>query len=291
MMDVVGTGLSGLVGSRVVELLASKYSFTNLSLETGVDITNPEVVQKEISASKAPWVFHFAAFTDVDGAEKERDLRQDSKSWIVNVRATGYVTAAAKATGKNVLYISTDFVFDGTAKEYKEEDVPNPKGWYATTKYEGEKIVSQHPQNLIIRIANPYTASLGVRPDFVHKIADRLREHLPVSAPTDQLFIPTFVDDIARAIDTLITHDTHGVYHVVGTGALSPFAVAQKIAVAMNLDPSVVTTTTFAEFFKNRAPRPMYAHLSNAKISELGVLMSTFDEGLATMNLLQEKIS
>lgn len=288
-MNIIGTGLSGLVGSRVVELLSERHAFANLSLETGVDITNEQITHQHITASDALWVFHFAAVTDVDGAEKERELGEKSKSWQVNVDATRYVADAAKESGKRVLYISTDFVFDGTKKEYKEEDIPHPLGWYAITKYEGEKIVSGNPDNLIIRISNPYVAQSAVRPDFIHKIIDRLSAGLPVGAPDDQLFIPTFVDDIAHAISILIDRGARGVYHVVGSGGLSPFSVAQKIAAAFGFDQSLVSPTTFTTFFAGRAPRPRYAVLNNDKIRSLGVAMSTFDEGLAKIVLLREK--
>ncbi len=288
-MKILGTGLSGLVGSRVVELLSPKHEFSNLSLETGVDITNKELTYKHIAASDAPWIFHFAAVTDVDGAEKERELGQRSKSWIVNVEATRYVAEAAARGRKKVLYISTDFVFDGTKRVYREDDVPNPLGWYAVTKYEGEKIIAANGDNLIIRISNPYVASVGVRPDFVHKIMDRLAQGLPVGAPDDQLFVPTFVDDIATAIGALMEADARGVYHVVGTDGISPYTVARKIAVRMGIDPSVVSATTFEKFFAGRAPRPFYAVLNNDKITSLGVHMSTFDEGLAKIVLSREK--
>lgn len=289
-MNIIGTGLSGLVGTRVVELLSARYTFTNLSLETGIDITKPGVVSKHIARSDAPWVFHFAAMTDVDGAERERALGRESKSWIVNVKATQYVADAARASGKKLLYISTDFVFDGTKKEYSEVDTPNPRGWYAITKFEGEKIVGKIPGSLIIRISNPYVAN-PIRPDFIHKIMGRLAAAEPVSAPDDQIFIPTFVDDVGTAIDALVTKEAQGVYHVVGGMALSPYAVAQKIAGLFGWDKGLITTTSFARFFEGRAPRPFCAALKNDKITELGIHMSSFDEGIATMKTQEENKS
>lgn len=288
-MKIIGTGLSGLVGSRVIELLGKKHSFINLSLETGVDITNPQTVSRIIGESDAEWVFHFAAMTDVDGAEKERSLGNASKYWTVNVTATQYVADTAKKNGKKLLYISTDYVFDGTRPEYREEDTPNPQGWYAQTKYEGEKIVQDVPDSLIVRIANPYCITVGVRPDFVHKIIDRLAAGQSLTAPTDQLFIPTLVDDIAIAIEVLIGKQAHGVYHVVGASCLSPFAAAQKIAAAFAYDEKSILPTTFKEFFKDRAPRPRMANLKNDKLCKLGVYMSTFDEGLAKIIHSQKK--
>jgi dTDP-4-dehydrorhamnose reductase len=116
-MNILGTGLSGLIGTRICQLLPA-YEFQNLSLETGVDITDPKTVEAYFSKSDAPWVFHFAAKTDVDGAEKERHLGVKSSSYIVNVLATGHIVEACRKTGKRLLYVSTDFVFDGIKPNY-----------------------------------------------------------------------------------------------------------------------------------------------------------------------------
>lgn len=281
-MNIVGTGLSGLVGSRVVELLSSRHSFEDLSLDTGVDITDQTDVRERITKSSAPWVFHFAAKTDVDGTESERSLGQKSPTWIVNVTATQHIANVCKATKKKLLYISTDYVFDGTKDDYSEEDTPHPEGWYAVTKYEGEKIVEQlRDQALIIRIANPYKGKTVGKADFVHKILDRLQANQVLNAPTDQLFIPTFIDDIAAAIAILVENNGFGLYHVVGSQALSPFDAARKIATVFGLDANLVHRVSFASYFQGRAPRPKRAVLKHDKIAKFGVKMSTFDEGLA----------
>lgn len=283
-MNVIGTGLSGLVGSRIVELLSPEFFFENLSLETGVDITQKDVVAKRIKASDAPWVFHFAAKTDVDGAEHERTLGEKSPTWMVNVTATEHIADICRTTKKKLLYISTDYVFDGTKDEYNEEDVPNPQGWYALTKYEGEKCATKlGDQALIIRIANPYKRKTTGKADFVHKIIDRLRANGQLYAPTDQLIIPTFIDDIARALAVLVDNNTFGLYHVVGSLALSPFDILRKIAVSFGFDERLILPTTFEQYFQGRAPRPKRAVLKHDKITKFGVKMSTFDEGLATI--------
>ncbi len=281
-MNILGTGLSGLVGSRVVELLKDSYIFTNLSLETGVDITKKDIVDSYIQASDAPWVFHFAAKTDVDGAETERSLGKDSSTWIVNVSATEYIVDACRKTGKNLLYVSTDFVFDGTKDFYTEEDVPNPQGWYATTKYEGEKRVQTLGEHgLIIRLAFPYRAHFTGKKDFVNSIRDKLVSGQELLSPTDQIFTPTLIDDIAVAIDTLVKRNANGVVHVVGSQSLSPYEAAQKIAEVFGLNSGLIKPTTFQIYYQGRAPRPFHAVLKNDKITKFGVHMSTFDEGLA----------
>lgn len=280
-MKVLGTGLSGLIGSRVVEFLSPEYVFENLSLETGVDITKKELVDKHINNSDAPWVMHFAGATDVDGCEKERGLGEQSPVWCLNVAATGYIVEACQRTGKNLLYISTDFVFDGTKNEYRENDIPHPLSWYAITKYEGEKrVATLGDKGLIVRITAPYRAQNPTKPDFVHRIISVLKEHKAVTSPTDQIFVPTFIDDIAQALKALIELKSSGVYHVVGSQALSPYEAAVKVAKTFSLETSLIKETTFLKYFKGRAPRPFHLKTINDKISKLGIKMSTFDQGL-----------
>lgn len=283
-MNILGTGLSGLVGSRVVDLLSPEYSFENLSLETGVDITNKESVDSFFNHTNASWIFHFAAYTDVQGAEKERTMGVESAAWKVNVAATQYIIDNCKKSGKHLLYIDTDYAFDGKKAEYSEEDKPNPLGWYATTKYEGAKRVKMLDKNgLVIRISNPYRAHPVGKMDFVHKMLERLRTGQIVSAPTDQLFAPTFIDDIAMVIKVLLTNNSFGVYHVVAEDALSPFDAAVCIADVFKCNKSLVKAVKFADMFKDRAPVPQYAALKNNKLHAIGIKMHTFHEGVLEM--------
>lgn len=288
-MNILGTGLSGLVGSRIVELLSPRHTFEDLSLETGIDITDYHVVNSRVEASKAAWVFHFAAYTDVQGAEKEKSKGHDSLAWKINVMATENIVAACKKTGKKIVYVDTDYAFDGKKKEqYTEEDTPHPLGWYATTKYEGAKrVLALGNQSLVIRIANPYRADPIGKKDFVHKMLERLQSKSPIVGATDQVFTPTYIDDIAGALDALIRADTHGLYHVVGSTALSPYEAGKLIAVVWRLPESLVQETTFAQFFSGRAAIPQYADLSNAKIQKLGVRMRTFEEGLREIKRIE----
>lgn len=279
-MNIIGTGLSGLVGSRIVELLSPRHSFEDLSLDTGVDITDAAAVREKITKSNAPWIFHFAARTEVDGAEKERTLGEKGPTWIVNVAATENVVSVCRDVGKRLLYVSTDYVFDGTKDEYREDDLPNPQGWYAMTKYEGEKQVAQlRDKSLIVRIANPYRKKFD-KLDFVRKIIEMLKQGQSILAPIDQLFVPTFIDDIAGAIEKLVHMSASGIYHVVGSQTLSPFEAAKKIADVFGFNTTLVGQTTFDAYFAGRAPRPKQAVLRNDKIAEFGIKMHSFDEGL-----------
>lgn len=286
-MKVIATGLSGLIGSRVVDLLSSRIHFEYLSLEKGIDITNHTAVFEAISGSTASWVLHLAAYTDVQTAENEREKGKDSIAWQVNVEATKNIVEICHTTRKHLLYVDTDYVFDGVKKSYDEKDTPNPKCWYAITKTEGEKhVLSLGSHGLVIRIANPYRSGsdgLVMKMDFVHKMIDRFKKGEAIVAPTDQLLVPTFVDDIAYAILELLQVNAQGIYHVVGSDALSPFSIATEIARVYGFDSLLIKKTTFHEYFFNRAPIPQYAALSNKKLQALGVSMKTFHEGLSLM--------
>lgn len=280
-MNILGTGLSGLVGSRVMELMAPDFTFENLSLETGVDITNRESVDRYFTKSDAPWVFHMAAYTDVQGAEKEKSMGVESVAWKVNVLATEHIATSCKKLGKKLLYIDTDYAFDGTKKSYSEDDEPNPLGWYAVTKSEGAKrVLALGDPGLVIRISNPYRANPVGKKDWVHKMLERLQTGQPITCATDQLFVPTFIDDIAAALKALIQKNASGIYHVVSAPPLSPFDAGLIIAEMFGYDKNLVHQHPFAEMFAGRAPVPQYAALKNDKIQSLGVHMHSFAEGL-----------
>jgi dTDP-4-dehydrorhamnose reductase len=283
-MKILGTGLSGLLGTRIVEMLSPKHEFSNLSLETGVDITDFQSLSKIFKASDADWVFHLAAFTDVDQAEKDRSNGANGIVWNVNVNATKNIAHLCQQTGKRMLYISTDFVFDGRQSEYSEEAVPNPLGWYGITKFEGEnqiKLLDKY--GLIVRIANPYRSKWPGKPDFVHKILSLLYEGKRMESPIDQKFTPTYIDDIVNALDYLSENNKDGIYHVVGSECLSPFAASIVIAAEFGCDVSNIHQTTFEKYMQNRAPRPFQACLNNGKITHCGINMKTFSEGLRSI--------
>lgn len=272
--------MTGLVGSRIVELLKDKYEFENISRSTGVDIANKDSILHKIESSNSPIILHLAAKTDVDGCEKDKVFGEDGEAWRINVLGTQNVTDACSQANKKLIYISTDFVFGGTKEVYFEQDIPNPINWYARTKYEGEKIVQKSNSPWVIaRIAYPYRASFS-KLDFFRAILNRFKKNEQVFGVTDHIFTPTFVDDIAFAIDGLIKSNEYGIFHAVGSQSLSPYDAAILIAKEFNLDLSKIIKTTRAQYFKNRASRPFKLALKNAKITKLGIHMRTFEEGI-----------
>lgn len=283
-MKILGTGLTGLVGSRIVELLSQEFQFENISHPERIDITNSSQIQQRISSSSASVVLHMAAKTNVDACEEDETSNELGEAWLINVIGTDNIVKACEKSGKKIIFISTDFVFDGKKKPpftYAEEDEPSPINWYGQTKYHGEEIVkSSSVPYLILRIAFPYRADFDKKKDFARAIFTQLQKGLIVEAVTDQIITPTFVDDIAFAMQQLIEKDVTGIYHVVGSQHITPYDGAILIAETYNLNKELIGKTTRAQYFKNKAPRPFNLALKNDKIRRLGIEMKTFEEGL-----------
>lgn len=286
-MKILGTGLNGLVGSRILDLLSDRYAFENLSRGSGVDITDFSSILKAMSSSDAKIVFHAAAYTDVKTAEKEKELGEKSEAWMVNVVGTQNVAKACEQTGKKMIYVSTDMVLGGDNMPeggFPEDSVPNPLSWYAVTKYEGEKIINKLTTPwVIMRTAYPYRASFA-KPDFARVFKQWLSEGKSISVLTDRIITPTFIDDIAGAFDILVQKNATGIYHVVGSQILSIYDAALLIAKIFGLDNSLIKKTTREQFLVGRPPEPFSSALNNVKIKQLGAQMHTFEEGLLIIN-------
>lgn len=282
MHSIIGSGLSGLVGSRIVELMHD-YQFEDISRKTGTDITDKEKVLQRLQQSSAPVVLHLAAYTNVDGAEAEKDLKEQSDAWKINVVGTENVLHACEQTGKKLIYISTDMVFNGDQElvsSYTEEDIPDPKNWYARTKYEAEKRV-QHANIpwTILRIAYPYRAQF-VKKEYVRVFIDRLQQGLPINAVSDHYFTPTFIDDLVGVFTVLFERDITGIVHAGGSQSVSPYDSAMLIADEFGLSKDLIAKTTREDYFKGKAYRGFNLSLNSDKIGKLGVEMKSFTEGL-----------
>lgn len=282
-IPILGTGISGLVGSRIVELLEESFEFTDLSLATGVDITNIEQVLESFKDSPASIVLHMAAKTDVDSCEDDKIYGEEGAAWMVNVVGTQNIVDAAKKYKKRLIYISTDFVFDGTKDYYSEEMEVNPVNWYAITKAEGERLVKEaNISYTIIRLSYPYRTYFNQKSDFVRRIIEKAKSKEKLLALTDHIFTPTFIDDIASALQLLFERELVDTFHVVGSENLTPLEAIERITAKYDLKTEIVLTTR-AEFFKDRAFRPFKLALKNDKITKLGIKMKRFDEGLEEM--------
>jgi dTDP-4-dehydrorhamnose reductase len=272
MKRIALTGANGLVGSRLVELLSTKYEFVPVP-HSAVDITDRESTASYLRGIEYDAFLHLAAYTNVDGAETEYE-----KAMGLNVDGTRHVFEATKNKGVPFILFSTDFVFDGDHPPYNEESKPNPISAYGSTKRMAEQAVEG--EALVIRISYPYRASFEPKKDFVRTIKGLLEQGKELKMVTDSTMTPTFIDDIAPALDSLLEHYSPGLVHVVGGSAISPFESGKLIARSFGLDEDLVQPITYADFFANRAQRPRYSDIRSTRNP---VAMKDYEEGLAEM--------
>lgn len=247
-MKIAITGATGLVGSRIVELLSNDFAFIPLKHDA-VDITDAESVKKTLENLDYDLLLHCAGYTNVDGAETEKE-----KAYLLNVTATKNLFELSQKKQKKFVYISTDFVFNGTEGPYDENSTPNPIGQYGQTKYEGEQIVEN--KAMIVRISYPYRARYEKRLDFFRSIKSLLEQNKTVAGITDSIITPTFIDDIAFGLKHLMISFQPQIYHLVGGDSLSPYDSFETIANVFNLDKGLISKTTYNDFFQNKAKRP-----------------------------------
>ena len=270
MLKVEVTGQNGLIGSRIIKLLESNFNFIPL-LHNDFDITNRDQVTNKINSLDFDILLHLAGYTNVDGAEKEKNL-----AYKINVEGTKHIFEAVQNRNKQMIYISTDFVFDGKNPPFFEDSVPNPIGYYGFTKYEGEKIVQD--KAMTIRISYPYGNPSSKKPDFVMRLKHLLEEGQELKMMQDASITPTFIDDIAIALKHLMTNYQPELYHIVGSESLSPFAAGKMIAKQFKLNEDLIKPISFAEYETDKAPRPQYSEIKSKKNDFHE--MKSFQEGL-----------
>ena len=288
MQPLLVTGLTGLVASRFQELYSQDFDFTNIDLATGIDITDKPAVNQVITQSSAPVCVHFAAFTDVDAAYSQSGDKTGS-CYRINVLGTRHVAQACSSTGKYLIHISTDFVFDGLhppAGGYTEESPPHPIEWYGQTKlWAEEEVRNSGVKSCIVRITYPFRAHYPLKLDLVRSILDKLKTNSLSPMFTDHIITPTFIDDIAQGLKVMIDHRPPGIFHVVGSTPVSDYDLAVKVAQVFNFDTSKVKQGSLEEFLKT-TNRPYQKNLttSNAKLKrDLSFSMNTLAEALAEM--------
>lgn len=270
MTTVALTGANGLVGSRIVELLKDKFEFVSFP-QTEMDITNKDQVATTLSKTKFDVFLHLAAYTNVAGAETNKEL-----AYAINAEGTKNVFEVTQSLNKKFIYISTDFVFDGEHPPYSELSIPNPLSVYAQSKYEGEKIVYNNA--MIVRIAYPYRAQFEEKKDFFRTFKWLIEQKKQMNMIADSLMTPTFVDDIANGLSYLINNYSPEIFHLVGSQSLSPYDACVMIAKIFNLDSSFIGKTTLAEYIVGKAPLPRLARIVSKK--NTFSQMSSFEEGL-----------
>lgn len=252
-------GGTGMLGQDLVALLEQREGTDFVSLgSAGCDIRDAHAVRRVIAETAPDVVVNCAAHTAVDAAETE-----EGAAFALNAIGARNVATAARASGAQLLHVSTDYVFDGSAQEPYAVDTPqNPRSSYGRTKAAGEWAVRlAHPDARIVRTAWLYGAHGG---NFVRTMLTLSATKATFDVVDDQVGQPTWTGDVAETIVGLVDDDAPGgYYHATSDGRGSWFDLAQESYRLAGLDPERIHRTT-SEAFVRPAPRPVFSVLGRS---------------------------
>ncbi len=274
-MKVFVTGVGGQLGHDVMEELARRGHEalgSDVAAACGglpyvqLDITDEGAVSRILDAARPDAVIHCAAWTAVDAAEEEENI---PKARAINAGGTANIAAACRALGCRLMYISTDYVFDGQGTEPWQPDSTDyaPLNVYGQTKLEGERAVAALEKFFIVRIAWVFGAN---GKNFVKTMLNVGKTHDTVRVVNDQVGTPTYTRDLARLLADMIETEKYGRYHATNEGGFISWCdFAREIYRQAKMDVAVVPVST-AEYGLSRAARPFNSRLDKRKLEENG---------------------
>ena len=256
------TGCSGQLGYDIVRELNNRGIYDVLALSSkDMDITDARVVTKIITEYKPEHIIHCAAYTNVDGAEDNKD-----KCYDVNVVGTSNITNAARLVDAKLTFISTDYVFDGTKEgQYDINDTKNPLNTYGMTKSMAEDIVKNYDKSFIVRTSWVF----GINGhNFVKTMLKLAETHKEVNVVADQIGSPTYTPDLASVLVDMQDTERYGIYHANNSGYCSWADFARYIFESNNLDVKVNDIAT--KDYATKAVRPLNSKLSKDSLTDNG---------------------
>ncbi len=267
-MKILVTGVNGQLGYDVIRELKER-GYTNfLGIDINdLDITKKDDVEKFITNYKPDVVIHNAAWTAVDKAEKFKD-----KVYEVNALGPKYIAETCKKIGAKMMYISTDYVFDGKGDKFFEVDEPK-KGLsiYGATKAAGEDFVTSILKEYwIIRISWVFGKNGNNFIKTMIKLAEAGKKEL--SVVDDQIGSPTYTYDLSKLMCDMIETNKYGIYHATNEGICSWYDFAKYIFEVINADVVVhpVSTEEYKKMVPSQADRPLNSRLSKASLTKNG---------------------
>jgi dTDP-4-dehydrorhamnose reductase len=289
MKKILITGAGGFLGTKLVKILSSYYKVVATDLNKGglldCDITNKEQLRMVIKQEKPDVILHAAALPDVDFCETNKDL-----AYKVNVNGTKNVADVCVENKIKLIFISTDYVFDGKKGNYKEDDERGAVNYYGHTKELAEDYILSIVKNFIllrVSVLYGYNGNSTER-SFVNWTYNKLKENKMIVAIKDHVGTPTLVDDIANAVKRVVDLDVNGIFHVAGRERISKYDLALKVASAFGFNEHLVESV-FSKDFKQTAERPKDSSLDTTKIKQLDIKMSDVRGGIEIMKKQMEE--
>jgi len=269
-MKIFITGADGQLGRALLQITKNCEILAPPISE--YDITDKNAVSAVIIGFNPDVIFHCAAYTAVDKAEDEAELCRK-----VNVEGTRNIAECAAKVGAKMVYISSDYVFDGTKNgNYETYDAPNPQSVYGKSKLDGENIVRDIvPKHFIVRTSWVF----GDGGNFVKTMLRIGKQRNEVRVVSDQIGSPTYTVDLARLLVEMSVTERYGTYHATNEGYCSWANFAEKIFEYANYTAKIIPIST--DEFGAKAPRPLNSRLSKNKLIENGfTLLPSWENAL-----------
>jgi len=276
MRRILVVGAKGMLGRDLTEVLHSSIpgdEVVGWDIEE-IDIQKGEDTVTKIEKLRPDIVIHIAAYTDVDGCELNKE-----KAFAVNAEGTRSVALAASKCHAKMVYLSTDYVFDGDKREpYLENDSPHPLNVYGQSKLKGEQYVQTFVKDFLI-IRTQWLYGLFGK-NFVASVLRQAREKNTLSIVDDQTGSPTYTTDLAKAVSVLIQFGARGIFHVANSGLCTWCSFGQTILKLSGVNRVKVIPISSRELGRP-ATRPSYSVLGCQKLKEeTGLTMRPWSEAL-----------
>lgn len=273
MTKILITGANGQLGTELRNLLDERGVAYDAFDAKYMDITDQQAVDAKFDALKPAVVYHCAAYTAVDEAEDEGK----QVNWRVNEDGTRNVAAAAKRVGAKLVYISTDYVFDGTnSDEYQVDDPTNPKNEYGKAKLAGERAVKEKTDDYYIIRTSWVFGKYGK--NFVYTMLRLAKDHDKLTVVDDQFGRPTWTRTLAEFMTYLVDYEEpFGTYQLSNENSCSWYEFAKEIL----KDQDVEVAPVPSEAYPQKAYRPRHSIMSLSKAEETGFEIISWQEALA----------
>jgi len=270
-LKVLVTGSAGLVGQQVVKDLSNIHQvfscYNESKPEYGdsvkMDLKNHEMISSVLTEKKPEIVIHLGAMTGVDLCEKERTSASE-----INTKATEIIAKECSKLNSFLVYVSTDYVFDGNLGMYKEDNVTNPLGFYGESKLEGEKVVQNFSTNwCIARTSTPF----GLHPtkkSFPMWVIENLQKQKQIDILIDQFTSPTYIPNLSRMLIEISERRITGVIHAAGASKISRYQMASMVSDKLNLDGTLLKQISINKM-KWVAQRPKDSSLDVSRASSI----------------------
>ncbi len=298
MKKILITGANGLLGQKIIHLFensayqkewelittarGSNRFAKNKSRYFSLDIADQAAVENLILETKPDVIIHTAAMTQVDDCEKEKET-----CTLMNVKAVAHFINACEKYSKNThfIHLSTDFIFDGTAGPYTEEDKPNPLSFYGESKLDAEKIVQA--SNLtwsIVRTILIYGIAENMsRSNIILWTKKSLEEGKTIQVVDDQWRTPTLAEDLAVGCMLVAEKRAKGIFNISGEELLTPFEMSMRTADYFGLDKSLIIKTDGSQFTQLAQRPPRTGFIIEKAKKELSYQPHSFEEGIAIL--------